>query len=119
MDEMDDSQRFVRLVVISSLIYGFMILIYPTLRDETDEICYKYKNNLWYTYIIDIYVTWTKFSTSKKLEYEKKEELLNYLKEKNKEIILEQFKNINNYDDDIQFPIYVSKRKRQLEFKTS
>ena len=83
----------------------------------TDELC-KFKTNLWYTYIIDLIVTWINFKYKKEDEIKDKEELINYLKNKNRNKIYHQIKSLYSKNiKDIEFPIYVS-NKKLIEFKS-
>jgi len=112
-NDIDDSQRFVRLLILSSLVYGFMILVYPSIGKIEGDYLYKYKTNLWYTYIVDIIVTWIKFKYRKEDEIKRKDNIVKYLKDKNKEIIYEQMMSLHkNNLDDINFPIYKSKKEK-------
>ena len=122
MDDINDTQRLIHLILLSSLAYGFFILVLPMNRImnrfmTTDELC-KFKTNLWYTYIIDLIVTWINFKYKKEEEIKDKEELINYLKNKNRNKIYHQIKSLYSKNiKDIEFPIYVS-NKKLIEFKS-
>ena len=126
MNNINDTHRLIHLILLSSLIYGFFILILPVNQTinqilNTDELC-KFKTNLWYTYIVDLAVTWINFKYKKEGEIKNKNELINYLKNENKNIIYHQIKSLydsseSNNIEDIEFPIYVS-NKKLIEFKS-